>query len=84
MIIPQHKEGHYQQFLSLLLDIDQNIISKEKQHAVSTNDILEILVVNFNDVQDHAKLNSFIKVQVNSISLKTRKKANDLIGNLAI
>ena len=69
---------------ALLLDIDSQCDYTQKQKALLKYDVLHILDAVYEDIKDKEDVHTFIKAQANSISPKTRKKAQALIGKYGL
>lgn len=72
------------QIIELLLEIDLKTNYPERQLALLKYGVLEVFEQVYPKTQFKKKIASFIKTAVNSISPKTRKKASQLIKNLAL
>lgn len=77
--IYRHKPEYREEIIDILLDIDHRCDYTEKQKGLLKADILEIFEQVYDGIPRRDEIESFIKAEVNSISLKSRKKAKALI-----
>jgi hypothetical protein len=82
--IIRYKPKQSDRIIEFLLDIDQRCHYPEKQKALLKCDVLEVLSEVYQDVADKPEIAAFIKAQVVSLSPKTKKKAKELIRELAL
>jgi hypothetical protein len=76
--IYRHKGGLRDRIVGLLLDIDNQCAYTEKQMALLKYDVLEIFDEIYEDRQEVDRIDEFIRMQVDSTSPKTGKKAREL------
>jgi len=77
--IHRHKVELRERIVELLLDIEDHCSYTEKQKALLKCDVLEIFDDIYEDSPEVDRINEFIRTQTDSISLKTRNKARELV-----
>ena len=77
--IYRHKAEQRDRIIAILLDIDNRCDYTEKQMGVLKADVLEIFDEIYDEIPLQDEINEFIRAEVNCVSPKTRKKANELI-----
>lgn len=82
--IYRHKPEYRNEIVEILLDIDKRCDYTEKQKAVLKADVIEILEEIYTEVQYKAEIEAFIRTEINSISPKTRKKAQEVAKKFSL
>jgi hypothetical protein len=82
--ILKHKPELEDQIIALLLDIDNQCTYTDKQKGVLKCDVLEIFEKIYEEIPEKDVIDKFIKVEVSSISPKTRKKAKELVRKYSL
>jgi hypothetical protein len=77
--IYRYKVDLQKRVVETLLDIDNRCNYTDKQKAVLKSDVLEIFDEVYEEAPERDEINEFIRAEINSISPKTRKKAQELI-----
>ena len=66
------------EIMSVLLDIDNQCVYPEKQKGLLKGSVLEIIEQVYENSEEKKALEAFILMELNNVSPKTRKKANEL------
>jgi hypothetical protein len=74
-----HKPEFRHSIVTLLLDTHQQSAYTEKQQAVLSCDVLEVLDAVYAQINGFKGVNEFITEHITSISPKTRRKARELV-----
>ena len=82
--IYRYKAEQRERIVETLMDIDNRCDYSEKQIGVLKADVLKIFEKIYEEVQMRDEINKFIRAEVNSVSPKTRKKANELIKKYSL
>ena len=65
--------------LDILLNIDELCNFSKKQKALLKSDAITVFDKLYNQISDNERMNKFVKVELDSISPKTRKNAKEFI-----
>ncbi|MGB9979295.1 hypothetical protein [Methanobacterium sp.] len=65
--------------LNILLDVNKLCNFSEKQKALLKSDVIDVFDKIYGQINDKEKMNKFVKVELNSISPKTKKRAREFI-----
>ena len=64
---------------NILLDIDKLCNFSEKQKALIKSDVIDVFDKFYREINNKEMINKFVKVELNSISPKTKKRAREFI-----
>jgi hypothetical protein len=78
--IIKNKPALSERIMLILLDVDALCSYSEKQKALLKGDVLEIFDEVYSTVDDKSKMEQFIRLEVDSPSPKTKRKAVQLVG----
>lgn len=65
--------------INILLDIDSQCDFPKKQKALLKSDIIELFNKFYEQINDKERVNKFVKVELNSVSPKTKKNAKNFL-----
>lgn len=65
--------------LNILLNIDELCNFSEKQKALIKSDVIEVFDEFYEEITNKEMINKFVKVELNSVSPKTKKRAREFI-----
>lgn len=76
--IARYKPELKHEIITVLLDIDNQCVYPEKQKGLLKGSVLEIIEQVYENSEEKEALETFILMELNSVSPKTRKKAKEL------
>ena len=77
--IMANKSELNENILNILLNIDKLCNFPKKQKALLKSDVIEVFDKFYGQINDKENVNKFVKVELDSISPKTKKRAKEFI-----
>ena len=77
--IMANKSELNEDILNILLNIDELCNFSQKQKALLKSNVIEVFDKFYGQINDKGNVNKFVKVQLDSISPKTKKRAKEFI-----